>query len=165
MYVLASSVTTPRCTKAKLSFASFAAIRRSHCRGIVSPIPTAAPLMAAMMGLRIFQGWMSRTRASGGKTSCASPLSRPVKVPSPPPRSAPAQKARPAPVTMMARTESSSSRRLKARMSSAPICGVKAFSRWGRFSVSSATLAFTSQRTVLSVMSSLPAPPSAAMSQ
>jgi hypothetical protein len=51
-------------------------------------------------------------------------------------RSAPAQKARPAPVTMTARTASSASSRSKASSSSCIIRTVKAFSFSGRSSVS-----------------------------
>ena len=54
----------------------------------------------------------------------------------PPDRSAPAQKARPAPVTMIARTSSSASARSKASIISANISPVKALSFSGRLRVS-----------------------------
>ena len=60
--VLESSVTTPRRTNRKPSFASFAAIRMSYCSGRVMPTPTAAPLIAAMIGLRTSQGSILATR-------------------------------------------------------------------------------------------------------
>ena len=50
-------------------------------------------------------------------------------------RSVPAQKPRPAPVTITARTSSSASEASNASISSRPITGVNAFKRSGRLSV------------------------------
>src|SRR5207249_6196606 len=60
--------------------------------------------------------------------------------------SAPAQNARPAPVTITARTVSSASARSKASISSRIIVGVKAFSFSGRLSVIVSTPPSTSYR-------------------
>ena len=59
-------------------------------------------------------------------------------------RSAPAQKPRPAPVTITARTPSSTSAVSKASISSVRIVGVKALSFSGRSSVIVATWSATS---------------------
>jgi hypothetical protein len=75
----------------------------SHCIARVSPMPMAWPLIAAMTGLR--------TSHAGGCTGEAVKLSPcgAANVSPPGSMSAPAQKARPAPVTTTARTPSSSS--------------------------------------------------------
>ena len=67
------------------------------------------------------------------------PLAAYSKLAPPSARSAPAQKARPAPVTMTALTLSSASVASKAAITSVFIWWVKAFSRSGRFSVMVAT--------------------------
>lgn len=79
-------------------------MRMSACNAMVRPIPTAWPLTAAITGLR--------------NSNAAGVIGEAVKAPSPagasnglapPEKSAPAQKARPAPVSTMTRTSSSSS--------------------------------------------------------
>jgi hypothetical protein len=72
---------------------------------------------------------------SRGAPATSSPGSRWLKVSPPPLKSAPAQKARPAPVTTTARTSSSSSARSKAFTNSPRIVKVNALSRSGRFNV------------------------------
>src|SRR4051794_5297875 len=75
------------------------------------------------------------------------PRAAALKVSPPASRSAPAQNARPSPVTMTARTSSSASVRSKASRSSRPMTPVKAFILSGRFRGMVATLSATSQRT------------------
>ena len=54
-----ASGSRPRRTKGNASLASWAAMRMSHCKGKVSPTPTAGPLMAANTGVAIVQGDIS----------------------------------------------------------------------------------------------------------
>ncbi len=125
--------------------APLAAMRTSIGSVMVMPTPTAAPLMAAITGF--FDSKMrSATRPPPSRCSSIACAAGPLewsKVPPPLPRSAPAQKARPAPVTMTARTASSASARSKASMSSYIMRAVKAFSRSGRFRVMVSTPAST----------------------
>ena len=121
--------------------------RASIGRVIVAPMPTAAPLMAAMTGFR--QAWMaratrppvSRTRASPGSSRSVMSSRVGVRDSSRPKtlsfavRSIPAQKALPAPVTTTARTPSSSLTSWKVASSSSAICTVKEFISSGRSSV------------------------------
>src|SRR5262249_24499375 len=82
---------------------------------------------------------------SGGVARYSSAASR-SKLAPPRARSAPAQNARPAPVTTIARTASSASHAANASASSRPIVGVYAFSRSGRLSVITATPSRTSSK-------------------
>ncbi len=121
--------------------ASAAANLMSQPSGRVIPRPTAEPFSAAMTGVRIRLGSsaLGRRRLSG-----ASAPDRPANVPAPPPRSAPAEKYLPAPVTTIARTPSSASNRANASFSSRFISPEKALRRSGRFSQIVATLPDTS---------------------
>ena len=101
------SGTSPMLTKASEKYADSAATTRSQASARESPIPAAGPLTAAMTGLGIrrmpvISGWYRSVRIWYTST-----------VPSPPCsaasfRSAPLEKARPAPVTRTARTPGSS---------------------------------------------------------
>src|SRR5690606_37325930 len=125
---------------------------------------TAGPLTAAITGL--VDRWMRSTtcppRSAGarwspsptiphddgpppgpeapseGRAAARSPNEPRSKVVAPAERSAPAQKARPAPVTTTPRTSSSASVRSNTSISSAAMRGVKAFSWSGRDSVTTA---------------------------
>ena len=115
-------------------------------RVMVTPMPTAEPFMAAMTGL-VHSKMRSVTRppASRGTVSSLRPDCLSASKVSPPlPRSAPAQKARPRPVTMTARTSSSPSTRSKASTSSRIMVVVNAFIRSGRSRVIVATRSSTS---------------------
>ena len=108
-----------------------------------APTPTADPFMAATTGFserKIRR--VSIPPRSRGATPPASPAGR-TKVRAPEPRSAPAQKARPFPVTTTARTSSSVSVWSNTSRSSAPMAPVKALRRSGRLRVIVATPAST----------------------
>ena len=109
---------------------------------MVTPTPTAGPLQAAITGFRLSKMRKVRRPPPSRTTSPTRPSSRAAswrvvrsKVSPPPARSAPAQKPRPAPVTITTRTASSASERSNAAIMSSIIWVVKAFSRSGRFSV------------------------------
>ena len=125
----------PRRTNTNPNRAVSAARRTSIASVIVAPTPTAAPLTAAITGLV-----QSKTRSvswpplSSG-TESDPPRVRQSNVSPPRSRSAPAQNARPAPVTITARTASSSSARSNASISSRAIVSVQAFMRSGRLRV------------------------------
>ena len=108
---------------------------------MVTPTPTAGPLMAAITGF--FDSKMrSVSRPPPSRWASRSDGLAPAvwsKVGRPPERSAPAQNARPAPVTMITRTASSASARSKASISSCIMRTVKAFSLSGRSRVIVAT--------------------------
>src|SRR5277367_6216710 len=63
---LRASGTTPRRTNTNPIRALSAATRMSHCIGSVIPIPTAGPLIAAMIGLRTFHGRIARAERATG---------------------------------------------------------------------------------------------------
>jgi hypothetical protein len=117
----------------------------SQLIGRVIPMPTAEPFSAAMTGVRIRRG-------SARSACCCSAVSAPadrLKVPPPRrPRSAPAEKYLPAPVTTMARTPSSASNSPNASCSSRAMSGEKELRCSGRFSQIVATLSDTSVRMV-----------------
>ena len=109
-------------------------------------MPTAEPFIAAMTGVRIRRG---SARSARCRCSAVSALADRLKVPPPRlPRSAPAEKYSPAPVTTMARTPSSASNSPNASCSSRVMSGEKALRRSGRFSQIVATLSDTSVRMV-----------------
>ena len=126
---------------------------------IVAPIPTAAPLIAAMTGFlhakiaSVTRPPVSRTplEISGSSKRCSmstrsgdndssSPKTLPSEV-----RSMPAQNARPAPVTTIAPTVSSSLARSKTSTSSSAISTVNAFNCSGLDSVTVSTLSARSR--------------------
>jgi hypothetical protein len=107
---------------------------------IVSPTPTAGPLIAAITGLVQSNRRSVKVPPPSRGTAPSASRSRQSKVEPPPSRSAPAQKARPAPVKTIARTSSSASARSIASISSRCIVGVQAFSRSGRSRVIVRTL-------------------------
>ena len=145
-----ASGTMPMLPNTKPNRALSDAMRMSIASGNVAPTPTAAPLMAAITGF-VQSKIASTTRPPVSRTprtisgssrrwsrSCmvgCSDSSRPNTLPAVPdsPSSMPAQNARPAPVTTMARTASSALARSKASISSSAISTVKALSRSGRF--------------------------------
>lgn len=109
------TVGTPSCTSGNENEACSEAMTKSHDATMVSPKPMAGPLTAAMTGFHT-----SRPDSS----DCAEGISQNVPLPPPtaPPgslRSAPAQKAAPAPVTMPTQASSSSRKRAHAALRSA----------------------------------------------
>ena len=116
-------------------------------RHIVTPMPTAAPLIAATIGLA------ARTKATQSSPAGMPPRPPAVSAPGSTPSmrdwnvscmSAPAQKPRPAPVVTMAPTAGSSLARRMASACSSAIVGVHALSRSGRLRVITATSPRTS---------------------
>ena len=153
-----ASVMMPRRAKTKPNFALSLAKRMSIGKVIVTPTPTAAPLIAPITGFKL-----SKIRRdtnpppSRGKRAPSSliPLLAPpllavtslpprLKVSPPAERSAPAQNARPAPVTITARTLSSASDKSNAATISCSIVFVNALSFSGRFNVIVAIFSLTS---------------------
>ena len=146
-----ASGTMPTRPKMKPKRAWSEASRMSIDSSIVAPMPTAGPLTAAITGFlqpmmasatrppesrtpsaAAGSAWQMSMSASVGSLSWAKPKGLAPSLP----RSMPAQKPLPSPVTMTTRTASSSLARPKASISSSAICSVKAFSICGRFSVS-----------------------------
>ena len=128
----------PRFANTKPMRAALEAMRISIGKVIVMPTPTAGPLIAAITGF--FDSKM-RKATCPPPSRCSSMVCGRApwlasKVPLPADRSAPAQKARPAPVTMITRTPSSASARSKASISSRIMRAVKALSLSGRCRVS-----------------------------
>ena len=83
---------------------------------IVTPTPTAGPLMAAITGFRLLKIRRLTSPPPSRGTPSGPALSPPPpaeNVSPPPDRSAPAQKPRPRPVTITARTSSSASVRVE----------------------------------------------------
>ena len=109
-------------------------MRMSIGRHMVMPTPTAAPLIAATIGLRQLK-IASVIDSFGSRFTGAAPSFQTWKAPLPPEMSAPAQKARPAPVTTMARTSSIAFTPWKKSISSRLITVLKALSLSGRLSV------------------------------
>jgi hypothetical protein len=101
---------------------------------MVTPTPTAGPLNAAITGFRLSK-IRSDTSPPPSRWAAASLSSLWSKVLPPAPRSAPAQKPRPAPVTITTRIASSPSARSKTASSSSRMVAVKALRRSGRFNV------------------------------
>ena len=131
-----ASGTRPRRANTKPNVAAVEASRTSIGSVIVAPTPTDGPLIAAMTGLvsrkirSVTRPPSSRWRPSGSRSMPASGGAPSVsKVVSPPPRSAPAQKPRPAPVTTTARTDGSPSISSQTAHSSTCMCLVKALRR------------------------------------
>jgi len=108
--------------------ASAEAIRMSIGRVSVAPTPTAAPLIAAIEGLRQLKIAPTNPdpelRGRAPEAKATEPSAAVSNAPAPAEMSAPAQNPRPAPVTMIARTSSSASARRKASSSSAPMVPV-----------------------------------------
>ena len=108
----APSKTIPLLANGKANFDFFEAILISIAKVIVAPIPTAAPLIAAIMG--VSQSNIAKFKMPPASrfipfiASAPIPLSR-LAPPNPLLISAPAQKALPAPVTTIDLTEESSS--------------------------------------------------------
>src|SRR2546426_573732 len=116
-HVLAASGTTPRRENTNPMRAALDASRTSIASVIVIPKPTAGPLMAAMTGF-LRSKMRSVTRPPPSRCSSGFTLGARSNVLPPAPRSAPAQNARPAPVTITARTPSSASAASKAAINS-----------------------------------------------
>ncbi len=149
----APSMHIPRRLKTKPNRAVSEARRTSIGSGKVAPKPTAAPLTAAMTGFR-----HRNTRSeiipplsrgtSPGRTGSVPRICARLTTSKPAPsaeRSAPAQNARPRPVTTTARTASSSSTRSKTSTSSRSIVGSSALSLSGRSRVIVAIASWTSK--------------------
>jgi hypothetical protein len=102
------SAIRPRRANDVVNLAPAEANRTSHISAWVSPMPAQAPLIAAMTGLRSVAtkyGCRSPTIV----VMSVSPLVLAFSIDDRSPMSAPAQNARPAPVTMIARTSASAS--------------------------------------------------------
>ena len=140
-----ASVIIPRRAKTKPNFALSLAKRISIGNVIVTPTPTAAPLIAPITGFKLSKIRSDTSPPPSRGTSFKPGTSLPPRLNVSPPaeRSAPAQNARPAPVTMTARTSSSASDKSNAAISSCNIVLVNAFSFSGRFNVIVATLSLT----------------------
>ena len=124
----------PRRANTNPNLASCSARRMSIGSVIVTPTPTAGPLIAAMTGL-VHSKIRSDTRPppSRGTPAGVGDVARPARRTSRRrrTRSAPAQNPRPAPVTITARTSSSASTRSNASIISRIIVPVNAFSCLG----------------------------------
>src|SRR5215208_6072807 len=141
--------TRPIRVKATMKRALVDATRRSQAQAMSKPAPTASPLTIAITGFSIpLSPRISRCvclkprRACSAERCGASPEARDAI----PPMSAPAQKARPAPVSTTQRTLSSSPSSCTMSPSWAVIPPVSALSRSGRFNVSQATPFRVSER-------------------
>ena len=139
--VMPKSPLKPTFAKAVVSFALSAARRRSQASAMPMPAPAQAPLMAAMLafGQRVQQSGEAMDRALPIDLLLEGPVGRstrrsPIAVTSPP-----AQKPRPAPVTTMHPTAASSAQRSSVAIAASSIGRESAFSRSGRFMVSTAT--------------------------
>ena len=143
-----ASGTMPRRANTKPNRACSPASRTSIGRVMVAPTPTAAPLIAPITGLR--ESKMRNVSipppSRGTPDEPTTSLPPRANVSPPRPRSAPAQNARPAPVTTTARTSSSASVRSNAAIISLIIVAVNALRRSGRSRVSVATPPSTSSR-------------------
>ena len=133
----ASSGTRPIFTKRADSLAPRAAMIWSNGSTSVRPTPIDAPLMAAIIGLDSRHRRTQSVRRGAGSVDASSSPSMPASNTAW--MSAPAQKPRPAPVTMMAPIEGSSLAASTTVVSSLIIFGVHAFIRSGRFSVMRST--------------------------
>ncbi len=125
-----ASIAMPRLLNTKPILPAVDIIRMSIGRHMVIPTPTAAPLIAATIGLRQLK-IASVIDSFGSRFTGAAPSFHTWKAPLPPEMSAPAQKARPAPVTTMARTSSIVFMPWKKSMSSRLITVLKALSLSG----------------------------------
>ena len=106
----APSKTMPRRAKGKAYFALLDPIRISIGQSIVAPIPTAAPLTAAIIGVSHSKtARFKMPPASRIIPSCVTGTLSTPELPKPSLISAPAQKARPAPVKTITRTDGSAS--------------------------------------------------------
>ena len=124
----------PRLLNTKPMRAALDIRRTSIGRHMVMPTPTAAPLIAATMGFRQLK--IAKVIESRASRFCGSvPSFHTWKAPLPPDMSAPAQKARPAPVTTIARTSSIAFTPWKKSINSLLITVLNALSLSGRFKV------------------------------
>ena len=141
----AASGTMPRRANTNPMRAVSDARRMSIGRVMVTPTPTAGPLMAAITGFsdRKMRSEMRPPSSRQRWPDSSTPSGR-SNVRSPIDMSAPAQNARPLPVTTTTRTSSSASLRSKASRSSSTIDMVTALRASGRLSVSVSTPSLTS---------------------
>ncbi len=129
-----ASIAMPRLLNTKPMRAAVDIMRMSIGRHMVMPTPTAAPLIAATIGFR--QLWIASVIDSlGSRFTGLLPSFHTLKASLPPEMSAPAQKARPAPVMTIARTASSAFIAVKKSINSRLIVWLKALSLSGRLSV------------------------------
>ena len=135
--LLAASGTIPRLAKTKPNFEAVLARRMSMGKVIVTPTPTAAPLIAPITGFLLSKIRNDTKPPPSRMTPVLAFTSLPplAKVSPPPDKSAPAQNARPEPVTMTARTLSSASLSSNAAMISFSMRFVNEFNLSGRFKV------------------------------
>ncbi len=111
-----------------------AAILRSHPRARLAPPPAATPLRDAITGCGASRMMADTPRMPSTRRRPVASSNRSISWRSSP-TSAPAQKARPAPVRTMARTAEEPATMPSASFSSCTISTVKALSLSGRFSV------------------------------
>ena len=129
-----ASIAMPRLLNTKPMRALVDIKRMSIGKHMVMPTPTAAPLIAATIGFRQLK-IASVIESLASRFCGAAPSFQTWKAPLPPEMSAPAQKARPAPVTTMARTSSIAFTRPKKSINSRLMAVLKALSLSGRLSV------------------------------
>jgi hypothetical protein len=135
----------PRRVNTKPKRAAEDASRTSIGKVIVAPMPIDAPLTAAMIGF--FRSWMrsaSTPPPSRGGVPGPSVGAVGSNAPAPPEMSAPAQNARPSPVTTTARTSSSASISSSTARNSRIVRARNALSLSGRANVTVATWSATS---------------------
>ena len=142
-----ASIAMPRLLNTKPTLPAAEIMRMSIGRHMVMPTPTAAPLIAATIGFRQLK-IASEIESPGSRFCDAVPSFQTLKASLPPEISAPAQKARPAPVTTMARTSSIALTSWKKPISSLLITVLKALSLSGRFKVTVITPSFSSVSSV-----------------
>ena len=141
-----ASGTMPRRANTNPKRAFSLARRMSIGNVIVTPTPTAGPLIAPITGFLLakIRSVSSPPPSRGTPESAITSLPPRLNVSPPLDRSAPAQNPRPAPVTITARTSSSASIRSNASIISFIITPVNALSCSGRFSVIVAMCSATS---------------------
>ena len=140
-----ASVMIPRRAKTKPNLAVSLDRRISIGRVIVTPTPTAGPIIAPIIGFLLskIRNETSPPPSRGISLTPATSLPPRLNVSPPIDKSAPAQNALPAPVKITARTSSSASLRSSAAMISCNIVFVNAFSFSGRLSVIVAIFSLT----------------------
>ena len=152
-----ASIAMPRLLNTKPILPALEIMRTSMGRHMVMPTPTAAPLIAATMGFRQLK--IARVIELLASRFCGLlPSFHTWKAALPPEMSAPAQKARPAPVTTMARTSSIAFTRWKKSINSRLMAVLKALSLSGRLRVTVITPSERSVSKVSYFMALLPFP-------
>ena len=142
-----TSAVKPMRTNASANRASVEASRMSHSSAMSMPLPIAAPLTAAIVGVAR-ASMISTSGVSGGCGPASSRITVSMRgSPQAAVTSSPAQNAAPSPVTTMARTSGHASASRSTSCNSSSMSNVTALRAAGRSSVIVATSASTSQRT------------------